>query len=362
MKISISLERVSSATTTAREAIDQNRRRKKEKFWTLPHLLVACLFIFLANCWICRWCFLERAQYAQKSESKPSHHTFYPSGHKYKALFLLLLLLLLCVVLSHYRCRFSAKRMHFFSSSTHTSIHQMRTSQLFEQNKNLPRHFSLSLSLAHTHIHTDDGEKIAAGREKRTRLSILRNHSAWAHVYARKRTFCFYYWHNMLRCEMYTHPLLFSCFYSKIHSLASVRCSSPRPPRERIERKSLPMLSKKTIEHWILLLFSLLVKSSLLVAMQSIKSNRLLLSFIHRERRRRLCWTLPTLIFKLQQREHFLSINLFMSFMRNRINNADKMSCFAILYFCQKRKAWLKKGVRAENVMKFLLASANMLK
>ena len=104
----------------------------------------------------------------------------------------------------------------------------------------------------------------------------------------------------------------------------------------------------------------LLVESSLLVATQSIKSNGLLLWVSRRGRSKRLWWTLPLLIFKLQQREHFLFVNLITSFVRNRINNADKMSCFAILYFCQERKALLKKGVSNENVMKFRLAGEHV--
>ena len=125
-KITLSNENF-NLTWTRLERDDRSigaREREREKGTRHPghcgtlSSIVWCLFIFFAYCRICRWCFLERAQYAQKSESKPSHHTFYPSGHKYKALFSLpLLLLLLCVVLSHYRCRFSAKRMHFFSSS-----------------------------------------------------------------------------------------------------------------------------------------------------------------------------------------------------------------------------------------------------
>jgi hypothetical protein len=83
-----------------------------------------------------------------KSENKPSQHAFYPSGHKYKALLflLLVLVLLLCAVLSHYRCRFSAKLVDpFFSSLLPRiyirSVHQMRTSKLFEQKKNFLRLF-----------------------------------------------------------------------------------------------------------------------------------------------------------------------------------------------------------------------------
>jgi hypothetical protein len=81
----------------------------------------------------------------------------------------------------------NACTIFFFHTYIHTLIHQMRTSRLFEQNKNLSLFFSFA------HIYTDDVEKIAAGRKRRTRLSILRNDDVWARVYTQARAFCFYY-------------------------------------------------------------------------------------------------------------------------------------------------------------------------
>jgi hypothetical protein len=71
---------------------------------------------------------------------------------------------------------------HALFSSTHTYIHSyIRCVQ--EGSLSRTKIFSFFLLHTHTYIHTEDGEKIAAGRKRRTRLSILRNNDVWARVY-----------------------------------------------------------------------------------------------------------------------------------------------------------------------------------
>ncbi len=98
----------------------------------------------------------------------------YPSGHKYKALFFFFF-----AQFCHIIVVTSRPNACTFFSSTHTYIHSSRRCV---QASSLSR-TKIFLFFSFTHIHTDDGEKIAAGRKRRTRLSILRNDDVWARVY-----------------------------------------------------------------------------------------------------------------------------------------------------------------------------------
>ena len=186
------------------------------------------------------------------------------------------------------------------SSRTHTHHPYVRPysrcvqAASFEQNKTRPLgcFFSPSLSLALSHIGNrtaDDGEKIAAGREKRTRLSILRNDNVWARVYvcsSERSVFIIDIICYDARC---THTLLFSCFYSKIHSLAfAARCRRPRErEKRRTGRNSLKLMTTPTLgmkddqemnmQSFVFFFFSF--QSSFFVSRQSTDSLRKAIAF-----------------------------------------------------------------------------------
>jgi hypothetical protein len=118
------------------------------------------------------------------ARAKGNHHIIHPILASIRTrLFLSLSLFpffFLYVVLSHSRCRFSNKRMHFFFLfHIYTYIH---TSDAYKQ-RLLSRtkiflssfFFSLSLSLSHIYTLAIEKKNLAAECEKRTRLSILRN-------------------------------------------------------------------------------------------------------------------------------------------------------------------------------------------
>jgi len=88
------------------------------------------------------------------TRAKRNHHIIHPilvpiSTRLFFSSFFLYL------VLSHYRCRFSTKRMHFFLLYIyiHIYIYRIGASRFFEQNKNLFLFFS------HIHTHWRWGKK-----------------------------------------------------------------------------------------------------------------------------------------------------------------------------------------------------------
>jgi hypothetical protein len=138
--------------------------KKKEKHSrTIQHLVINCLmFVYFA--WICICIYTYTYIYAYDALSKGhsmyarakgNHHIIHPILASIRTRLFLSSLFFLYVVLSHYRCRFSNKRMHFFFSSIyiyiytyiHTYIRCVQTAS-FEQNKNLSLVFFLFHILA----------------------------------------------------------------------------------------------------------------------------------------------------------------------------------------------------------------------
>ena len=122
----------------------------------------------------------------RESEEKPSHHTSYPNGHKYKALFFSFSLRgFVTLSLS------LLDQMHaLFFSSTHTYIH---TSDAYKPALWSRTKIFLLFFFFRTYIYTDDVEKIAGWAQKENKGCQYYVTTTCGRVCIRKRTFCFYY-------------------------------------------------------------------------------------------------------------------------------------------------------------------------
>ncbi len=103
--------------------MNEQKKRRKMKSAILDNttpcrrLLNVCLFCSYMYGYVCDA--LSKG-HSMCVRARRNHHIIHPIP---VATSTRLFLLFLCAVLSHYRCRFSTKRMHFFSPSTHTYIH-----------------------------------------------------------------------------------------------------------------------------------------------------------------------------------------------------------------------------------------------
>jgi hypothetical protein len=156
------------------------KKRGKARSRTIQHLVIDCLmFVYFAHICMNMYVMLCRKGTVCAREREETITSYILSqwpqvqGSFFFSFFLY-------AVLSHYRCRFSTKRMHFSLPHIHTYIH---TSDAYKKALWVEQKSFLFFSCTHTYIHTEDGEKIAAGRKRRTRLSILRNNDVWARVY-----------------------------------------------------------------------------------------------------------------------------------------------------------------------------------